>query len=165
MSRTLSNVLIGFVLIALAGCGFHLRGSAVLPEALKLMYVQGINIDDRGLGRELKQGLTRNGVTVVERYQEGSAVLTILENKVERRVLSVGSDAKVSEYGLHGWVSFKVSDGSGQVISEAQKVEAQRDYQFDQENVLGKGEEERLLREQLNQQLVQSILRRLSALK
>ncbi len=164
MTRTLSNVLIGFVFVALAGCGFHLRGTATLPDALKTMYVQGVNLQ-QGLGLELKRSLTRNDVTVVNAYQEGSAVLTILEHKLERRVLSVGSDAKVSEYALHGWVSFKVSDGNGKVISDAQKVEAQRDYRFDQDQVLAKDEEERVLREQLNQQLVQSILRRLSVLK
>jgi len=164
MNRTLSNVLISFLFVALAGCGFHLRGSATLPNSLKTMYVQGVNLQ-QGLGLELKRGLTRNGVMVVNHYQEGSAVLTLLDNQFERRVLSVGSDAKVSEYGLHGWVSFKVSDGKGRVISDVQKVEAQRDYQFDQDQVLGKDDEERLLREQLNQQLVQSILRRLSALK
>ncbi|NOQ93135.1 MAG: hypothetical protein GQ547_00700 [Methylophaga sp.] len=164
MNRALSNVLISLLFVALAGCGFQLRGSATLPDSLKTMYVQGVNLQ-QGLGLELKRGLTRNGVQVVNNYQEGSAVLTVLDNQFERRVLSVGSDAKVSEYGLHGWVSFKVSDGKGQIISDVQKVEAQRDYQFDQDQVLGKDDEERLLREQLNKQLVQSILRRLSALK
>jgi len=164
MNRTLTNSLIGFMLLALAGCGFHLRGSASLPDSLKTMYVQGINLQ-QGLGLELKRGLTRNDVVVAETYQEGNTVLTVLDNKYERRVLSVGSNAKVSEYSLHGWLSYKVTDGSGQVLANDQKVEAQRDYQFDQEQVLASGQEEELLRKELNQQLVQSILRRLSALK
>lgn len=164
MNRTLTNGFIGVLLLALAGCGFQLRGSATLPDSLKTMYVQGIDTQ-RGLGRDLKRGLTNNDVTVIDNYQSDSAVLTVLDTKIERRVLSVGSNAKVSEYELYGFVSFKVSDGLGQVLSEAQKVEAQRDYQFDQDRVLGNDEEERLLREQLNQQLVQGILRRLSALK
>jgi len=164
MNRTLTNSLIGFMLLALAGCGFHLRGSASLPDSLKTMYVQGINLQ-QGLGLELKRSLTRNDVVVVESYQEGSAVLTVLDHKYERRVLSVGSNAKVSEYSLHGWLSYKVTDGSGQVLANDQKVEAQRDYQFDQEQVLAADQEEELLRIELNQQLVQSLLRRLSVLK
>ena len=163
MKRYLQSIFISFLLVAVTACGFHLRGSANLPENLQTMYVQGVNMQ-QGLGLELKRGLTRNGVTVLSDYKEGSAVLTVLESKFERRVLSVGSDAKVSEYELHAIVSFKVSDGSGDVLADSQTVEAQRDYQFDQNQVLGKDEEERLLREQLNQQLVQSILRRLSVL-
>jgi LPS-assembly lipoprotein len=50
------------------------------------------------------------------------------------------------------------------MLSE-QTIEAQRDYQFDQNQVLASDNQERALREQLNQQLAQSILRRLSALK
>ncbi|MDH5357217.1 MAG: LPS assembly lipoprotein LptE [Gammaproteobacteria bacterium] len=164
MNRSLLSVFVGLSLFLLASCGFHLRGSATLPDSLKTMYVQGVNLQ-QGLGLELKRTLTRNGVTVVSDYQQGTAVLTVTENKVERRVLSVGSDAKVSEYGLHGLITFNVSDGQGQVLTKSQQVEAQRDYRFDQEQVLGKDEEERLLREQLDQQLVQGILRRLSALK
>lgn len=164
MNRYLLNVLTGFTLVTLVGCGFHLRGTATLPDSLKTMYVQGVSMQ-QGLGLELKRGLIRNGVNVVNDYQDGSAVLTVLENKVERRVLSVGRDAKVSEYELHATVSYSVSDGKGKILSEAQQVEAQRDYQFNQDQVLGKDEEERLLREQINQQLVQSILRRLSVLK
>ena len=164
MNRSLLSVFVGLSLVLLASCGFHLRGSATLPDSLKTMYIQGVNIQ-QGFGLELKRGLSRNGVTVVTEYQQGTAVLTVTENKVERRVLSVGSDAKVSEYGLHGRVTFSVSDGQGQVLTQSQQVEAQRDYRFDQEQVLGKDEEERLLREQLEQQLVQSVLRRLSALK
>jgi len=164
MNRTLTNVLIGFVLVALAGCGFHLRGSATLPDSLKTMYIQGISLQ-QDLGLELKRGLTRNDVLVIESYQEGSAVLTVLENKYERRVLSVGSDAKVSEYALHGLLRFKVTDGDGKVMSDSQKVEAQRDYRFNQEQVLASDQEEALLHKELNQQLVQSVLRRLSVLK
>jgi LPS-assembly lipoprotein len=152
-----------FLLLIIAGCGFHLRGTATIPASLQTLYVQGVNMQ-QGLGLELKRTLTRNGVTVRNDYQQGTAVLTILDNRFQRRVLSVGSDAKVSEYELHGIVTFKVSDGDGKVLADSQTVEARRDYQFDQNQVLGKDEEERLLKEQLNQQLVQSILRRLSVL-
>jgi LPS-assembly lipoprotein len=163
MKRYLQSIFMVFSFIAVTACGFHLRGSANIPASLQAMYVQGVNMQ-QGLGLELKRGLTRNGVTVLSDYQQGSAVLTILDSKFERRVLSVGSDAKVSEYELNGIVSFKVSDSEGNVLADSQTVEAQRDYQFDQNEVLGKDEEERLLREQLNQQLVRTILRRLSVL-
>jgi len=164
MNRALLNSFVGLLLVVIAGCGFHLRGAATLPDSLKLMYVQGINLQ-RGLGLELKRSLESNDVTVVNDYQEGSAVLTILDNNYERRVLSVGSDAKVSEYQLYGSLQLKVTDNTNQVVIESDKVEALRDYRFDQEQVLASDQEEALLRQELNQQLVQGVLRRLSALK
>jgi len=164
MNRSILTSFVIFSLIVLAGCGFHLRGSANLVDSLKVMYVQGVNLK-QGLGLALKRNLTSNDVLVLASYQADNAVLTIIENKVERRVLSVGSDAKVSEYELFGTVKFNISDKNGQLLAENQNVEARRDYQFDQDQVLGKEEEERLLREELNQQLAQSIVRYLSALK
>ncbi|HHA19376.1 MAG TPA: hypothetical protein ENK70_06695, partial [Methylophaga sp.] len=107
MMRSQSSVFIIFMLIMLAGCGFHLRGTAIIPDDLKVIYIQGVDTN-KSLGLELKNSLIRNGVTVVNDYQKDSAILTILENKVERRVLSVGSDAKVNEYELFGFVKFKV---------------------------------------------------------
>jgi len=164
MSRSLLNVFMGLLLVAIAGCGFQLRGVVPLPDSLKLMYVQGINVQ-QGLGLALKRGLKQNGIQVVNGYEKESAVLTVLENKFERRVLSVGNNAKVNEYELYHTLKFKVTDGQGTLIVEPQEVEAVRDYQFDQTQVLSSDGEEAILREQLNQQLVDSLLRRLSAVK
>jgi LPS-assembly lipoprotein len=164
MSRSLLNVFMGLLLVAIAGCGFQLRGVVPLPDSLKLMYVQGINLQ-QGLGLTLKRGLEQNRVQVVDNYEKESAVLTVLENKFERRILSVGNNAKVSEYELYSSLKFKVTDGQGELLIEPQQLEAIRDYQFDQTSVLSSDGEEAILREQLGQQLVQSLLRRLSAVK
>lgn len=164
MSRSFLNVFMGLLLVAIAGCGFQLRGVVPLPDSLKVMYVQGINVQ-QGLGLELKRGLKQNGIQVVDDYEKDSAVLTVLENRFERRVLSVGNNAKVSEYELYSVLRFKVTDGQGKLLVEPQQVEAIRDYQFDQTQVLSSDGEEAILREQLNDQLVQSLLRRLSAVK
>jgi LPS-assembly lipoprotein len=164
MSRSFLNVFMGLLLVAIAGCGFQLRGAVPVPDSMKLMFVQGINVQ-QGLGLELKRGLKQNGIEVVDGYEKDSAVLTVLENKFERRVLSVGNNAKVSEYELYSMLKFKVTDGQGKLLVEPQQVEAIRDYQFDQTQVLSSDGEEAILREQLNDQLVQSLLRRLSAVK
>ena len=94
MKRYLLNSSTVFLLLVIAGCGFHLRGTATIPASLQIMYVQGVNMQ-QGLGLELKRALTRNDVTVRNDYQQSTAVLTILDNRFQRRVLSVGSDAKV----------------------------------------------------------------------
>ena len=162
--RQLGWMLLGLAVMLTAGCGFHLRGTASLPQSIDTLFIQGIDLLD-SRGSALKEGLENNGVKVASKYKAGQAVMTIVDNIQERRVLSVGSDAKVSEYELYGALRFTVSDGDGKSLLAAQVVEARRDYQFDQEQVLSADEEEILLREQIDQQLVQAVLRRLSALK
>lgn len=164
MKRYLSNFVVVFSLIILVGCGFHLRGAVQLPDSLKTIHIDGLSTK-RGVGLTLKQNLISNGIIVVNSYETGSAVLKVLDNEFERRVLSVGSDAKVREYELHGLIRYSVIDANQQTVIEAEEVEAQRDFQFDQDDVLGKSEEEELLRDQLDQQLVRAIMRRLSTLK
>lgn len=164
MSRSLLNVFVGLLLVAVVGCGFQLRGPVPLPDSLKVMYLQGINTQ-QSLGLALKRGLKQNGVLVVNDYEKNSAVLTVLENTFERRVLSVGNNAKVNEYELYRVLKFKVTDGDGKVLVEPQRLEAIRDYQFDQTQVLSSDGEEAILHEELNQQLVQSLLRVISAVK
>jgi len=164
VSRIISSVVVGLLLLAIAGCGFQLRGTALMPDSLKTMYIQGIDLQ-QGLGLELKRALARNDVTVLPNYQEDSAVLTILENKYERRVLSVATNVRVSEFQLYGQLLFNLTDQSNKLLIDAESLEAVRDYRFDQDNVLASDEEELILRENLQDQLVQSLLRRLSAIQ
>lgn len=165
MNRVVSKLFVGMLLLVLAGCGFQLRGQASVPDALKTMYIQGVNTQQNYLGLQLKRSLIRNGIQVLDEYQEGAAIFTVLENRYERHVLSVGGDAKVSEYELEAWVVYRVTDDKGELLGEQQRVEARRDYQFDRTQILAMDEQERVLREDLNKQIVQSILRRLSALE
>lgn len=165
MSRVVSRIAWGVFLLMLAGCGFQLRGEASVPDSLKTLYIQGINTQQDTLGLQLKRALIRNGITVVDDYQEGAAIFTVLENRYDRRVLSVASNATVREFELDAWVIFKVTDDKGNELSDVQRVEASRDYQFDRNQILAMDEQERVLREDLNKQMVQSILRRLSAIK
>lgn len=163
MIRYLLLVLLGFSFVAVEGCGFHLRGSAALPDSLKTMYIQGVNIQ-RGIGRDLKKALERNGTVVLETYQENSAILSVLDYVSERRVLSVDSNAKVNEYRLYGMLRFSVTDSDGKTLLGSREVEAVRDLRFDQNQVLGKSEEETEVRKQIDQQLVQSVLRMLTTI-
>lgn len=155
---------ITLVILILAGCGFQLRGAATVPDELKTLYIQGVNTRQDSFGRQLKRALQRNGIQVLDDYEEGAALLTVLENRYERNVLSVGNDAKVREFELETWVVYQITDKTGEIIGEQQRVEARRDYQFDRGQILAMDEQERVLREDLNNQMVQSIIRRLSAL-
>lgn len=159
----LKKLIIAGLCMLIAACGFQLRGAADLPASIQTMHIQGISMRD-GLGLELKRTLRRNGINVIDDYSEGAAVLSFLRNRYERRVLSVGGNAKVSEYELILEVTFQLSDNQQNKVIDNESFEARRDYQFDQEQVLGRDGEERLLRDEMDKQVSQAILRRLSAL-
>ena len=165
MNRIVSKCILGLTLLTLAACGFQLRGQTAVSEELKTLYIQGVNTRQDVFGVELKRALMRNGIEVLDEYREGAALFTVLENRFDRHVLSVGSDAKVREYELEAQVIFQVTDDNGELIGSKQRVEARRDYQFDRSQILAMDEQERVLRQDLNKQMVQSVLRRLSVMK
>ena len=164
MKRIVSNSFVAFLLMLLIGCGFHLRGAIDYSDSLKSMYVEGISLQ-RGIGLYLKRGLKSNGIEVLDTYQKGSAVLKVTETKHDRRVLSVGSSAKISEYELYSSISFSLTDSHGKILAGPQQVHAQRDFQFNENQVLARESEEASLRQHLNKELVQGVLRGLSAIK
>lgn len=138
-------------------------GSGEIPAELELIYVQGVNLQ-RDLGLELRRSLTRNGFTVVDSYQEGAAVLSIIANNFERRVLSVSASGKVNEYELERHIVIQLVDANSTMLIDSERFESRRELQFDPDEVIGIDEEQRMLEAQMYQQLVQSIMRRLSVL-
>ena len=164
MPKTLKLSLIGLLTTMLIACGFQLRGAADVPESIQTLYMQGINIRD-GFGLQLKRTLERNGIEVLGEYQEGAALMSFTTNRLQRRVLSVGvQTAKISEYELILDVVFDLSDAEQNKLIEKERFEARRDYQFDPQSVLGRDAEEELLRDEMYDQVSQSIVRRLSVL-
>jgi LPS-assembly lipoprotein len=156
--------LVSILAAMLMACGFHLRGAASVPDTVKTIYIQGVNIRDE-FGLHLKRNLTRNGITVVSDYREGAALMSFTRNRLERRVMTVGvQTAKVAEYELILEVEFDVSDANQNKLIENEFFEARRDYQFDPQQMLGRDSEEELLRQEMYEQLSQAILRRLSVL-
>ncbi len=112
------------------------------------------------LKRELRQSLESVGVSLND---DAGLVLVIHSENQGRRVLSVDSSGKVSEYELQYELLFSLHDGQGENLISNQRISQQRDYQFDEAAVLAKGEEERRLFDFMRRMSIQSLMRRLQA--
>lgn len=146
----------------LAACGFQLSGQADLPAELARTY---ISTEDRQsiFYRKLRGSLRMNGVEVVESPVDSTAVLSILEDETGQRVLSVSARNVPREYEVFYRVRFSVEAGE-RVMIQPQEQALIRDYTFDETIVLGKAEEERLLREAIADDLVRVVMFQLAAL-
>src|SRR5690606_18604171 len=111
------------VIAALLGaCGFHLRREANLPAAMQRLHIE---IADRSspLARDLADAIGRSGAEVVAAPGPGIAVLRIPANRVTTEVLSVGGNARATEYTLRHHVGFAVTDDAGAVLMPPQVIE------------------------------------------
>jgi LPS-assembly lipoprotein len=155
-------LLTGLLAAALGGCGFHLRGPQRL-EFASLHIGVGPYSD---LGAELRRQIATTGSTVVvEEATQAEARLQVLSNVREREILSLSGAGKVREYRLQQRLRFQLVDKGGQTLIPPTEISAQREYSFDDAQVLGKAQEEALLYRDMQNDLTQQLMRRLAAFR
>lgn len=154
------------VVLLLAGCGFHLRGSGTDgPElsSLPMIYLQSGN-PQGGVLQELQRQGQMRGARFTTDSTQAEMALNITSENFDRRVLSVGSTGKVREYELYYTASFNVLDKAGTQLM-AGDLKIVRDYRFNERQVLGKEAEEKQLRQDMLRDAAQQIMRRLRAVQ
>jgi LPS-assembly lipoprotein len=154
---------LGALLAMIGGCGFHLRQEAALPASMQRVHVA---IVDRfsPLARDLEKALARSGADVVETVGPGVAVLRVSVNSVSTDVQSVSGRGRANEYVIRHHVEFDVEDAAGTVLLPNQAIELSRDFTFDATQALGVAAEEDVLKQELERDMVQAVLRRLEVL-
>jgi LPS-assembly lipoprotein len=148
-------------LLLLAGCGFRLRGTADVPfETLYLpSATSGIALD---LKRNIQAG---TNARVVDDPKQADAVLQFTEETRQKEILSLTGTGRVREFQLRYRVGFRVHDGKGAEYVPQSLIQLTRDVTFNDAEILAKEQEEQLLFRDMQTDMVQQIMRRLSAAK
>lgn len=144
----------------LSACGFQLRGSAELPPQLKVTLLQAKS-PWVGIAAALRNELETAGARTTSRADDATAVLKLTGVRSQKRVLSVGSGGKASEYELFEEVTFALHDSEGRELLKPQTVRLTRDLVFNQNQLLGKVAEADELREQMFRVLARQIITRI----
>ena len=144
----------------LAGCGFELRGAAQLPPHLRDLFV----VANQDLANDVAIFLETSDARLVSRRDEAQVVLTILNPRYQRRVLSVDPNTgKEREFEIVYTVDISAVDKQGRTLIAPQPLSLQRDFIFDSEAVIGTSREEVVLQVEMRRDAVQQILYRLRA--
>jgi LPS-assembly lipoprotein len=151
-------------ILALAGltasCGFQLRGQASLPFETLYVAVPAIS----PLGTELKRNIIAGTRTkLVNDQAQAQAILSVSADDRSKTILSFDTSGRVREFQLRYRVSFRVHDARGRDYLPQSEIRLTRDVSFNNAQVLAKESEEALLYRDMQSDMVQQILRRLSA--
>lgn len=146
----------------LSGCGFQLRGSNTLPAVMASTAIEG---GDRfgSLVKDIESALILRGANVVSETTEATAILKVLSNQVNRRVLTVDASGKVQEYEIRQTLRFHVITPSQAVVLPEQKLSLSHDFVFVRTDVLGKEHEELQVRRDLQRDLVNLMMLRMAS--
>lgn len=148
--------------LTLPGCGFQLRGSAQLPTSISPVHIQGLNKKNL-MHRELAQHLEFSNITVADTASSATSLLKISDYSSDRRVLSVDGNGNVAEYELHEGARFELISTSGGNLVSLQQVSTLMTYLNSETEVLGKQQEEGVLRQDMRRDLAGQIMRRIQA--
>ncbi|WP_240483794.1 LPS assembly lipoprotein LptE [Methylobacillus sp. MM3] len=154
------NLLLAFCLLALAACGFQLRGATEL--GFKKLYLQKSNAS--ALAKELRRSLTSSGVEVVATPEEAEMLLELSGESTEKNILSLSGGGKVREYELIYRVTIRLREASSELWGIPQLIEQRRDYSYDDTQLLAKEGEEARLYSDMRSDSAREILRRLNAI-
>jgi len=139
--------------VMLSGCGFQLKQSPQLPAGFGPASIEGVNqFSDlyKAIARKLKQSSIQ--LATEKNLANNRIVIRKVENK--KRVLSVGTDIKVSEYELTKSLRFMVLDMTGNQVIEPQTISTSSSYSVSSTDVLGKGLEENDIHRRMEENLV-----------
>jgi LPS-assembly lipoprotein len=150
------------LVLMLSACGFALRGAVVFP-------FNSIFIDmplNSPLGGELKRNIRSSGQTTIALDAKSADVaLQVLAETREKAILSYNSQGRAREYNLIYNFRFRVVDKAGREVLVPTGISLKRTISFNESQVLAKESEEGLLYRDMQSDLVQQIMRRLTVLK
>lgn len=148
--------------IALAACGFQLRGQATYP--FTSIYVNASTSPP--FESEMKRVVAGAGnATLAESAASAQVVLDVSLVSDDKSVLSLSSGGRVAEFALAKRVVFRVYDKDGRVWLPTQEIVVRRTYLYDDTQRLAREiQEGRLLREMQSDAVLQ-IVRQLQTAK
>ena len=146
--------------LLLTACGFQLRGAQPLP--FSSLYIA----ENWELGATLKRNIRALGSTqLAQTPQEAQAVFTSIGEAREKIILSLSATGRVREFQLRYRFAYRVHDLKGREFIPPTEIVLVRDISFSDERVLAKEQEEVLLYRDMQNDMVQQVLRRLAAVK
>jgi len=159
MSRCSRLLTAAVLALLIAGCGFQLRGTASLP--FETLYIPGAA--GGGVPLDLKRNVQAGTNTrVLDEAKDAQAQINFTEIGYQRNILSLSVTGRIRELQLVYKVGFRLHDGKGGEYLPVTLVQATRDLTYSDTDVLAKEAEEANIFREMQSDVVQQVLRRMS---
>lgn len=153
---TKKAVIVGVALL-LSACGYHFRGAFALPAAMKSIYLEG---GSGPLRDQFKQVMASSSGQLVSSRQGAGMVVRIVNEESNRRTLSLSSRGKSNEFELYYRLEYELTNAGNALLMTRQPIEIRREYYNDQQDIMAKENEEKVIRDEMYQQVVRTIVNR-----
>jgi len=148
--------------LLLAGCGFHLRGSAQVPFSTLYLATP----DGSALGAELRRNLLHgSNVQLVTDPKEAEARFDLISEGRNREIVSFNSAGRAREFRLYYTARYRVWDGKGADFIAPSDLTLKRDTTNIDDQILAQESQETFLYRDMVIDMAQQIVRRMALIK
>jgi LPS-assembly lipoprotein len=147
--------------LALAGCGFHLRGAVEVPPELSPMHIQAAA--GSAVRTAIEDQVRGGSVRLASDASDARLILRILSESRSNRVAAVDANGKILAYELHYLIRFDAVAADGRLLVPPQTLDLIRNFDNPDVEVLGKQLEEEMIYNDLAVDAADRILMRLRA--
>lgn len=144
--------------LLLGACGWHPRGVQELPEGIHELRLQ-TDPSNPQLHARLQRALEQSGARLVN---EATAwALVIGPEQRQLRNVALDREARSAEQEMRLSLDVQLRDPDGRVAFGPRTLSASRIYAYDANSVIAKRDEEKLIHEELRENLIGQLLRQL----
>jgi LPS-assembly lipoprotein len=156
-----TRALLLLMVLALAACSFHLRGSNFkdIQLAFKSLYLKAPG--ETPFVADLRRTLKSNKIELATTADKADLVLEVVSEQTLKQILSLSGAGRVQEYQLFYKVSLRAYDNQQNDWLPAEEISLSRILEYDDSQVLAKEQEEALLYKDMRSDAVMQALRRL----
>jgi LPS-assembly lipoprotein len=153
----INKLVILIMALLISACGYHLRGALELPQGMKNVYLEGGSAQ---LREQFKRAMEISSVQLASSPEKAGIIVKIFDEDSRRRVLSLSSGGTANDFELSYRFEYELLDSKNKVLMPRQPIEIKREYYNDQVAIIAKGNEEAVIRDEMYQQAVRSIVNR-----
>jgi LPS-assembly lipoprotein len=150
------------VTLGLSACGFTMRGSAELP--FRTLY-NGISSDSVLADEFNRQARIASGTELVTNRSRAEAAIEVTRESRAKEAVSFSPSGRPREYLLRYQVTFQVRDANGVALLEPTEISLRRYITTTDVEVLSAQLEEEFLYREMQTDMAQQILRRISVVR
>ena len=153
------NLLVMGLAVMLSACGFQLRGTGTNELSIKELDLSARNQYGATV-MQLRRALESSGVKV---YTSAPYKLVLTNEQETQRAATYTGGSRSAEYELTTVLNYALQGQNDTLLLE-DKLQVQKYYVYDGNNINGSGQEANQVREEIRRDLVQSMMARLQQL-
>ena len=153
-------VILGFTVLFLASCGFHLRGLKDVPKWLDKVYIDNKTRDGELLS-VLKVQLKNYKIHVNLDPASAKYWLVINDSSHYQQIISIGASTNARQYQLILTVVYTLRTSKGKELIPNSLIKVTRQITMNNNRILGSSEEEITLLKEMRQDAVVQMINQL----